>query len=190
MNNSNCGALNTHWPRNALYTTHWSYTREVVNGSQEVLPFYKHHLNITGTNFRGAKRSQTLDNSFKFVQILNKFLLSPHPHPSEPLRWTFSFVTDIISISSVKFGQKSSAISTWNWCSFLMWFFYTIIEILDISIHFNFVKFFNVAIIFIQVWYTGIVWYRQLGCLAFSLRFRPKIKQLLSNCPTSGWTFF
>ena len=29
------------------------------------------------------------------------------------------------------------------------------------------------------------VFYRQLGCLAFSLRFWPKIKQLLSNCPSS-----
>ena len=32
--------------------------------------------------------------------------------------------------------------------------------------------------------------YRQLGCLAFSLRFWSKIKQLLSNCPASDWTFF
>ena len=31
--------------------------------------------------------------------------------------------------------------------------------------------------------------YRQLGCLAFSLRFWPKIKQLLSNCSALDWTF-
>ena len=31
--------------------------------------------------------------------------------------------------------------------------------------------------------------YRQLGCLAFSLWFWPKIKQLVSNCPASDWTF-
>ena len=31
--------------------------------------------------------------------------------------------------------------------------------------------------------------YRQLGCLAFSLRFWPEIKQLLSNCPASDLTF-
>ena len=31
--------------------------------------------------------------------------------------------------------------------------------------------------------------YRQLGCLAFSLRFWPKIKHLLSNCPASDLTF-
>ena len=31
--------------------------------------------------------------------------------------------------------------------------------------------------------------YRQLGCLAFSLGFWPKIKQFLSNCLASVWTF-
>ena len=31
--------------------------------------------------------------------------------------------------------------------------------------------------------------YRQLGCLALSLRFWPKIKQFLSNCPASDWIF-
>ena len=31
--------------------------------------------------------------------------------------------------------------------------------------------------------------YRQLGCLAFSLRFWLKIKQLLSNCPASDRSF-
>ena len=31
---------------------------------------------------------------------------------------------------------------------------------------------------------------RQLGCLAFSLRFWPKIKQFLSNCPASLDFFF
>ena len=31
--------------------------------------------------------------------------------------------------------------------------------------------------------------HRQLGCLAFSLRFWTKIKQLLSNCPASDLTF-
>ena len=30
--------------------------------------------------------------------------------------------------------------------------------------------------------------YRQLGCLAFSLRFWQKIKRILSNCPASDWT--
>ena len=30
---------------------------------------------------------------------------------------------------------------------------------------------------------------RQLGCLAFSLRFWSNIKQFLSNCPASDWTF-
>ena len=34
-----------------------------------------------------------------------------------------------------------------------------------------------------------ILFYRHLGCLAFSLRFWPKIKQLLSNCPASDLTF-
>ena len=29
----------------------------------------------------------------------------------------------------------------------------------------------------------------QLGCLAFSLKFLPKIKQFLSDCPTSDRTF-
>ena len=33
------------------------------------------------------------------------------------------------------------------------------------------------------------LFYRQLGCLAFSLVFWPKIKQFLSNCPASDWTF-
>ena len=36
---------------------------------------------------------------------------------------------------------------------------------------------------------TVHIFYRQLGCLAFSLRFWPKIKQLLSNCPASDLTF-
>ena len=31
--------------------------------------------------------------------------------------------------------------------------------------------------------------FRQLGCLAFSLRFCPKIKQFLSNCPASDLIF-
>ena len=30
---------------------------------------------------------------------------------------------------------------------------------------------------------------RQLSCLRFSLRFLPKIRQLLCNCPASDWTF-
>ena len=33
------------------------------------------------------------------------------------------------------------------------------------------------------------IFYRQLGCLAFSLRFLPKTKQFLSNFPASDWTF-
>ena len=33
------------------------------------------------------------------------------------------------------------------------------------------------------------IFYRQLGCLAFSLRSWPKIKQFLSNCPASDWPF-
>ena len=33
------------------------------------------------------------------------------------------------------------------------------------------------------------LFYRQHGCLAFSLRLLPKIKQFLSNCPASDWTF-
>ena len=36
---------------------------------------------------------------------------------------------------------------------------------------------------------THFFFYRQLGCLAFSLRFWPKIKQFLSNCPASDWSF-
>ena len=40
---------------------------------------------------------------------------------------------------------------------------------------------------FVKLQYT--LFYRQIGCLAFSLRFWPKIKQLLSNCPASDWTF-
>ena len=31
--------------------------------------------------------------------------------------------------------------------------------------------------------------YRRLGCLAFSLRFWQIIKQLLTNCLASDWTF-
>ena len=31
---------------------------------------------------------------------------------------------------------------------------------------------------------------RQLGCLAFNLKFWPKIKLILSNCPASDWVFF
>ena len=38
---------------------------------------------------------------------------------------------------------------------------------------------------------TGcIFFYRQPGCLAFSLKFGPKIKQFLSNFPSSDWVFF
>ena len=35
----------------------------------------------------------------------------------------------------------------------------------------------------------NIYFNRQLGCLAFSLRFWPKIKQFPSNCPASDWSF-
>ena len=37
--------------------------------------------------------------------------------------------------------------------------------------------------------YNYTMFCRQLGCLAFSLTFWPKIKQLLSNCPASDWSF-
>ena len=36
---------------------------------------------------------------------------------------------------------------------------------------------------------TRTHFYRQLGCLAFSLRFWPKIMQFFSNCHASDWTF-
>ena len=53
---------------------------------------------------------------------------------------------------------------------------------------------------YIQNHVTGVVcrsclitcthfFYKQLGCLGLSLRFWPKIKQLLSNCPASDWEF-
>ena len=41
---------------------------------------------------------------------------------------------------------------------------------------------------FLKAGYT--FFYRQLGCLAFSLKFWPNINQFLSNCPASDLIFF